>query len=106
MSGRGGSLIDSLVCRLMALDVEFDLLEPHVLLERLRRESERVDCFLRWSVQAMVLPTYIEERVTGFLGVEVDTRTVRDEREALTRHERALVAVVFEERGGACLAMP
>jgi hypothetical protein len=33
--------LDSLVYWLMALDVEFDVLEPPVLMERLRRASER-----------------------------------------------------------------
>jgi hypothetical protein len=34
--------LDSLVYWLMALDVEFDVLEPPVLKERLRRVSEQV----------------------------------------------------------------
>ena len=38
----GAGQLDSLVYWLMALDVEFDVLEPPVLKERLRRASERV----------------------------------------------------------------
>ncbi|MDO9294252.1 MAG: WYL domain-containing protein, partial [Hydrogenophaga sp.] len=38
----GTGQLDSLVYWLMALDVEFDVLEPPVLKERLRRASERV----------------------------------------------------------------
>ena len=38
----GTCQLDSLVYWLMALDVEFDVLEPPVLKERLRRASERV----------------------------------------------------------------
>ena len=38
----GTGQLDSLVYWLMALDVEFDVLEPPALKERLRRASERV----------------------------------------------------------------
>ncbi|PKO67429.1 MAG: hypothetical protein CVU22_12165 [Betaproteobacteria bacterium HGW-Betaproteobacteria-16] len=38
----GAGQLDSLVYWLMALDVDFDVLEPPALKERLRRTSERV----------------------------------------------------------------